>query len=136
MITDADGVPLAIEHTGANVHDSECAVSLVDGVPLIKQPDNTRKRRPDEVLADCAYDAEDKIRKPLRRRGIVPTIRHRNTEHGSGLGRLRYVVEACFEWLFQWRRLRVRYEKRADIHQAFLNLACAMICWRRLKGFC
>ena len=137
LITDADGLPLAIEHTGANVHDSQCAIPLVDAVPNIKQPKGRRrKRRPKEVLADAAYDAEEKIREALRARKIIPTIRRRNTEHGSGLGEFRYVVEASFEWLFQWRRLRVRYEKRADIHQAFLILGCVMICWRKLEPFC
>jgi transposase len=136
LITDADGVPLAIEHSGANVHDSQVALAVVDAIPSIKQPNGRRKRRPAEILADRAYDAEEKIREPLRRRGIIPTIARRGDEHGSGLGILRYVVEGCFEWLFQWRRLRVRYEKRSDIHHAFLNLACAMICWRKLKGFC
>lgn len=129
-------MPLAIEHTGANVHDSQCAIPLVDAVPKIKQPKGRPKHRPKEVLADAAYDAEEKIRTALRARKIIPTIRHRNAEHGSGLGEFRYVVEACFEWLFQWRRLRVRYEKRADIHQAFLILGCIMICWRKLEPFC
>jgi transposase len=54
----------------------------------------------------------------------------RNTEHGSGLGRSRWVVERTFAWLNQFRRLRVRYEKRDDIHEAFLSLGCALICWR------
>ena len=40
----------------------------------------------------------------------------------------RWVVERTFAWLNQFRRLRVRDEKRADIHQAFLSLACALIC--------
>jgi hypothetical protein len=47
----------------------------------------------------------------------------RNREHGSGLGRWRWVVESTFAWLNQFRRLRVRYEKRADLHEAFLSLA-------------
>jgi len=34
---------------------------------------------------------------------------------------------------YQFRRLRVRYEKRADIHEAFLSLGCALICWRFLR---
>jgi transposase len=34
--------------------------------------------------------------------------------------RRRWVVERTFAWLNQFRRLRVRYEKRADIHEAFL----------------
>jgi transposase len=47
-----------------------------------------------------------------------------NTKHGSGLGRYLSVIERTFAWLNQFRRLRVRYEKRADIHEAFLSLAC------------
>ena len=56
----------------------------------------------------------------------------RRSEHGSGLGRWRWVVERTFAWLNQFRRLRVRYEKRADIHEAFLSLGCALICWQFL----
>jgi hypothetical protein len=43
------------------------------------------------------------------------------------------VVERTFAWLNQFRRLRVRYDKRADIHKAFLSLGCALICWRSLR---
>ena len=45
-------------------------------------------------------------------------------------------AEGVFAWLFQQRRLRVRYEKRDDIHQAFLSIGCIMICWNRLAQFC
>jgi hypothetical protein len=139
LIVEASGIPLAVEHTGANVHDSEMAIALVDGIPPIRQPRGRPRRRPDELLADRAYDAEEKIRRPLRERNIVPLIAKRNTEHGSGLGRFRYVVEAAFDWLFNQRRLRVRYEKRDDIHLAFLIIGCFLICWRRIRqimGFC
>ena len=139
MIVEANGVPLAIEHTGANIHDSDMAIALVDGIPPIRQPRGRPRRRPDEVLADRAYDAEAKIRRPLRARGIRPLIARRNTEHGSGLGQYRYVVEAALGWLLSQRRLRVRYEKRDDIHEAFLVIGCFLICWRRvaaMKGFC
>lgn len=134
MLTDGQGIPLAIQHTAANVHDSQMALPLVDAVPAIKQPTGRPRQRPDCVLADRAYDAEDKIRRPLRRRGIRPLIAQRNEEHGSGLGEFRYVVEAFFDWLFNWRRLRVRYEKRPDIHDAFLSLGCAMICWNKVRA--
>jgi transposase len=136
LIVDGQGIPLAIEHTGANVHDSEMAIALVDAIPPIKQPCGRPRRRPDEVLADRAYDAEEKIRKPLRQRKTKPLIAKRYTENGSGLGRFRYVVEAAFAWLFNQRRLRVRYEKRDDIHQAFLIIGCFLICWRRIIQFC
>lgn len=136
LIVDGQGTPLAIEHTGANVHDSEMAIALVDGIPPIKQPRGRPRKRPDEVLADRAYDAEQKIRKPLRQRKTKPLIAKRYTQHGSGLGKFRYVVEAAFDWLFNQRRLRVRYEKRDDIHQAFLIIGCFLICWRRVIQFC
>jgi transposase len=136
LITDGQGIPLAILHTGANLHDSEAAIPVVDAVPPIKTPEGGRRKRPAEVLADRAYDAEDKIRKALRRRGIEPFIAKRNTEHGSGLGKYRYVVEACFGWLFNFRRLRLRYERRDDIHDAFLIIGCCLICWNRVLEFC
>ena len=136
LIVDGQGTPLAIEHTAANVHDSEMAIALVDGIPAIKQPRGRPRKRPDEVIADRAYDAERKIRQPLRQRRTKPLIAKRNTEHGSGLGKFRYVVEAAFDWLFNQRRLRVRYEKRDDIHEAFLIIGCFLICWRRVMEFC
>ena len=136
LIVDGQGTPLAIEHTGANVHDSEMAIALVDAIPPIKQPHGRPRQRPDEVLADRGYDAEEKIRRPLRQRNTKPLIAKRNTEHGSGLGKFRYVVEAAFDWMFNQRRLRVRYEKRDDIHQAFLIIGCLLICWRRIMEFC
>ena len=139
LLTEGNGLPWAIQHTAANVHDSVPALNVVEQRPAIRQPRGPRRRRLRYLLADRAYDAEAKIRRPLRKSGVVPLIAERNTEHGSGLGKLRYVVESCFEWLFQWRRLRVRYEKRSDIHTAFLNLACAMVCWNRIcavKRFC
>jgi transposase len=52
--------------------------------------------------------------------------------HGSGLGTKRWVVERTFAWLHAFKRLRTRSERRADIHQAMLSLACAVICLRRL----
>jgi len=87
---------------------------------------------PDCVAADRGYDAEP-IRRYLRSRNIIPFLAKRNTEHGSGLGRSRWVAERTFAWLNEFRRLRARYKKRADIHEAFLSLACALICWRCLQ---
>jgi transposase len=65
------------------------------------------------VIADRGYD-HNSHRRLLRRRGIRPVIARRATEHGSGLGRYRWVVERTLSWLHQFKRLLVRYERRAD----------------------
>jgi transposase len=44
----------------------------------------------------------------------------------------RWFVERTLVWFHQMRRLRVRYERRADIHQAFLTLAVILIGGRTL----
>jgi transposase len=136
LLTDGRGTPLAIVHTGANCHDSNKAIPLVDAIPPIKRPIGRPRRRPDQFFADRAYDFDKKIRRPLRERGIQPKIARRNTDHGSGLGVFRWFVEATAAWLMHFRRLRVRYEKRDDIHQAFLIIACAMICWNKVLRYC
>ena len=66
--------------------------------------------------------------------GITPVIARRGTEHGSGLGVYRWVVEQSLALLHWFRRLRTRWEIRDDIHEAFLSLACGIICWRRLTN--
>ncbi len=106
---------------------------MLDGIPLLQGPRGRPRCRPDSVLGDRAYDAE-RIRRALRSRQILPRLAMRNTKHGSGLGRLRWVVERTFAWLNQFRRLRVRYEKRPDMHLAFLTLACILICWKFLQA--
>jgi transposase len=133
LICDGRGIPLAIHLTGANRNDSQQALALVDAIPSLQGERGRPRHRPDCVLGDRGYDAEA-IRQGLRARRIVPWLAKRNTEHGSGLGRWRWVVERTFAWLNQFRRLRVRYEKRADIHEAFLALGCILICWRFLEG--
>jgi transposase len=90
------------------------------------------RRRPERVTADRGYD-HDKYRRELRALGIKPEIARRRTEHGSALGRYRWVVERTFAWLHQFKRLLVRYDRRADIHEAFLALGCCLVCFRRLR---
>ena len=132
LICDGRGVPLAIRLTGANRHDSQEALPLVDAIPPLQRERGRPRQRPDCVVADRGYDAGT-VRQGLRHRAIRPLVAMRCTAHGSGLGRWRWVVERTFAWLNQFRRLRVRYDKRAEIHEAFLSLGCALICWRALR---
>ena len=127
LICDGRGVPLAVHLTGANRNDSQEALPLVDAIPPLQGARGRPRQRPDCVLGDRGYDAAA-IRRGLRERHIVPWVAMRRTAHGSGLGRWRWVVERTFAWLNQFRRLRIRYDRRADIHEAFLSLGCVLIC--------
>jgi transposase len=60
---------------------------------------------------------------------VKPVLAKRRTEHGSGLGKFRWVVERTHARLHNFRRLRIRFERRADIHEAFLKLGCSLVCW-------
>jgi transposase len=124
VICDGRGIPLVIQLTGANRNDSQQALALVDAIPFLQGKLGRPRHRPDCLFGDRGYDAEA-IRHGLRDRRIIPFLAKRNTDHGSGLGRWRWVVERTFAWLNQFRRLRVRYEKRSDIHEAFLALGAS-----------
>ncbi len=113
--------------TGANRHDVTQLLPLVEAIPPVAGKPGHPKRTPARLYGDRAYDSH-LHRTLLWFRRIEPVLAQRNTEHGSGLGKYRWVVERTLSWLHQFRRLRVRYERRADIHEAFLTLACALIC--------
>jgi transposase len=102
-------------------------------VPPVRGRVGRPRCRPRTLIADRGYD-HDTYRRELRKRGIRPEIARRNTEHGSGLGRYRWVVERTFAWLHQFKRLLVRYDRRAEIHEAFLAIGCCLVCFRRLTN--
>jgi transposase len=134
-LVDASGIPLAVALTGGNRHDVTQLIPLLDDLharPVKGKPGRPRQK-PDRLLADRGYDF-DKYRRLLRARNITPVIARRGVAHGSGLGKQRWVVERGFAHLHNFRRLRIRYERHAEIHTAFLVLACAILCWRRLKS--
>jgi len=133
ILVDGKGIPLAIRITGANRHDVTQIIPLINSVPPVRGPRGRPKKRPKKVYADRAYDSEP-VRKTLRALRIIPFLAHRNTEHGSGLGKYRWVVERTISWLHGFRRLRIRWERRDDIHLAFLTLAACVICLRFLIG--
>ena len=136
-MTEAQGIPLAVRMTGANCHDVTQLIPLVESIPPIAGKVGRPIKKPDCLLGDRGYDSEEH-RRQLREKGILPVLAKRRTENGSGLGIYRWVVERNLSWLYQNRRLRIRYEKRNDIHQAFLIIGCIKICWNHFanSSFC
>lgn len=106
---------------------------LIAALPAVKQRDGYRRKRPDKVHADKGYD-HPRCRMFLSRRGIRVRIARRGVESRQRLGRHRWVVERSLAWLARYRKLTVRYERKPEIHVAFLTLACALVCLNRLVG--
>ena len=92
---------LAIRTTGANCHDSTQVLALLGGIPPLKGLLGRPRGRPDSVLGDRAYDAEN-IRRTMRARRILPCLQCATHGMRSGLGRWRWVVERTFAWLNQF----------------------------------
>jgi transposase len=91
--------------------------------------------RPAKLHADKAYDIP-RCRRFLRRRGIQVRIARKQIDSSERLGRHRWVVERTLAWLAQFRRLTIRYERRSDIHVAFLSLGCSLICLKAIERYC
>jgi len=105
---------------------------LLDAIPAIQGQRGRPKRRPGKLHADKGYDYP-RCRDACVRRNIMPRIARKGVEDKSRLGRHRWVVERTFAWLARFRRLAIRYERRADIHLAFTLIACSLICLRALS---
>jgi transposase len=133
LLVDGGEIPLAFTLTGGNRNDVTQLIPPIEAVPAERGRVGRPRRRPERVTADRGYD-HDKYRRQLRRRGIEPEIARRQTKHGSGLGRARWVVERTFAWLHHFKRLLVRYDRRAEIHAAFLAIGCCLVCFRRLQN--
>lgn len=127
IVTDGHGIPLAVTITGSNVPDVKEMLHAVDSIPNVRGKVGHPRKRPKQMYADRAYDSEPH-RQELRLRGIRPHIPHRLTEHGSGLGIYRWVVERTASWLHSFRKLRLRTDRDPEIHEAFVALASALIC--------
>jgi transposase len=131
VVVDRQGLPLAILLTAATCPDGNVFAALIDRIRPIKRPRGRPRKRPDKLHADKAYDTP-RCRSALRRRGITGRIARKGVESSTRLGRHRWVVERTLSWVGKDRRLTIRDERRADIHEAFLHLGCALICLAHL----
>jgi transposase len=131
LLVDRTGVPLAIRTAGANASDHGQIIPVVLAFPKVGGKPGRPKEHPDALYADAGYDSEA-TRALLRWMGIEPHIRYRNGEHGSGLGKVRWVVERTISWLKGLRRMRVRYDRLRVIQEAWNTLAASVICFNIL----
>lgn len=131
VLTDAQGIPLNATVTAANVHEVTQAVNVLVNKPAVGGKPGPKRERPKRLQADSAYDSEP-LRVFLRWLGITPVIGKRRREHGSHLGKSRWFVERTIAWLHAFGRLRRRLDRLTSVHEAFLRLACALICLRFL----
>lgn len=132
VLTDANGIPLSVILTAANVPDVVPVLEVLTAMPPVGGKPGPPRQLPDRLQGDRAYDSEP-LRKMLRWLGIVPELAKRNTEHGSGMGTTRWVVERTNAFLHGFGRLRRRLDRLAECQHAFLALACSLICMRFLE---
>jgi transposase len=136
VITDASGTPLASVVTAANRDDVSELAPLYHKIPPVAGKVGRPRKKPDALPGDLAYDSEPH-REGLRQLGIEPILPEKGVDDQGGLGETRWPVERTLAWLHRNRRLRIRYERRPGIHQAFVTLACIKIRASALfAGFC
>lgn len=133
-MTDARGVPLSVVASGANRHDVKQLPGVLDGIVALRPAPTPEK--PQHLCADAAYVGEA-ARKDMTSRGYTPHVRSRREEKvektaNSQYKARRWVVEACHSWFNRFRKLLVRYEKTDRSYYALLNLASAIIAFRKV----
>lgn len=121
-------MPLVIQLEAANRHDVNTLLPLVVEMPAVAGKPGRPKQKPAAVVADKAFDCQA-LRDLLSWLGIKPCIPRRGDQE-HGLGKFRWFIERTISWLHQFRRLRIRWERSPELHQALLSLAAAIICYR------
>jgi transposase len=131
LLVDRHGVPRALRTAGANASDPRQIIPLVLNFPRGTGKPGRPQERPDELYADRGF-ASEATRWILAWLGIAPPIAKRRTAPGSGLGKIRWVVERTISWLKGRRRLRIRYDRLAVMPGVWNTLAACVICFRLL----
>lgn len=132
VLVDQRGLPLALAIDGANRHDVKLLEETLDNCVL--EPQQTEEQPPSHLCADAGYTGK-KARKQIIDHGYIPHIRSRGEEQQEkqeGKQARRWVVEVLFSWLNRFRKLHVRYEKKAENHLGLLHFAFALIVWRKM----
>jgi transposase len=132
LLVDGNGTPLAVRLTGANRPDAPEALKLLDDIPPIHGRRGRPRRKPKALYGDRAYGTKQN-QQGLKQRRIKDHLARPRAAHGSGLGKIRYVVERGLAWVGQPRRLKIRYDRLPAMHRAFHLLQLARICCKVLQ---
>jgi putative transposase len=125
-------VPIGLVVAGANRHDMKLVKQTIKSV-VVKRPRPTKKR-PQGMCLDKGYDYAE-VRDTVREFGFTAHIRARGEEaqalkRQAGFRARRWVVERTHSWMNRFRRVLIRWDKKADNYLAFLHFACALITFR------
>ena len=132
VLVEASGLALAVEVAGASRHDSKLAEATLMGMMRLNPlPKNDA---PQGLCLDKAYDSAP-MRALVASLCLTAHIRSRGEEAHAvrrkrGQRARRWVVERTHSWMNRFRRILVRWEKRADTYLAMLHLTCGLITWR------
>jgi putative transposase len=125
-------VPIGVTVDGANRHDMRMVEATLDSIP-VKRPKPTKKA-PQGLCLDKGYDYDD-VRELAKEFGYTLHLRTRGEEaqalkRKAGFKARRWVVERTHSWMNRFRRILVRWEKKAENYLALLHLVCALITYR------
>lgn len=130
LLVDGRGAPLSLIVAGANRHDVKLLPETLDAI-VVRRPRPTRTR-PQNLCVDKGYAGKPAYQQMLER-GYIPHVplkgAPKSRRRTKGKAR-RWVVERTHSWMNNYRKLRVRYEKKAANFEGLLHLATALICWR------
>jgi putative transposase len=133
VLTEAEGGPVAAVVTGANVHDSLLLQDALEAV-VVEPPDPREQEQ--HLCLDKAFDGAPS-EATAKVFGYEPHIRRIGEERKDDRGgktkkARRWVVERTIAWLNRCRGILIRYEKKAENYLAVVQLACALLWYRRL----
>jgi transposase len=88
------------------------------------------------LCMDKGYDFEV-INSLVRQHGYTPHIRHRGEDavayQKPGQPARRWVVERTNSWMNRFRRILIRWEKKAENYVAMIEFAFAIIIFKKIK---
>ena len=132
VLTDENGLPLSVILSGANTHDVKLLEETLDHI-VVFRPESDEDH-PQNLCLDAGYTGSSE---KVLERGYIPHIRPRGEEkleieRNPDFHAHRWVVEVSHSFFNRFRKLLVRFEKKASNYLALVHFDCAIIVWRKL----